>query len=398
MWWFFTFYFAYLLLKALFLGAAGSNPMAQTVCLFVVEIIAFVVIIQWNPYESSRNTAMAVWMLGISKIVTAGVCIAFVPSVGLDRIIATVLGVLIIVVQGFAVIGLTILICLGAISSYMSLTRNHEEFWPEGLEPFRVQFFEKMQARAPDRYIPPKPKEDKKGKKKLSEETTPSEPKEPYFSVSSVRRAPKIEDEDGDVVAEMLDTPHNNSMAALHSRTISTDNPNGGARRSHHSRPNSVSSRYSMGSLPSRARPHRASWSSRDFAAWEGQLERPRSGLAHRLSSNSMNVLAAAGPSSSGTGGRQPLKPLGPVVAPEDAAEAAARGEQEKEEEEEEGGGVAGTPVSGVPLPGSPVGTMSPGRMATPSRDRLSRYAEERTAQHPPPPVEEENDPAVDAS
>jgi hypothetical protein len=394
MWWFFSFYFCYLFIKALFIGAAGSNPKVQAIGVFVAEMIAFAIIIQWNPYEGSRNTAMAVWMLGISKIVTAGLSIAFIPSLGLDRIIATVLGVIVIVVQGFCVVGLAILICLGAISSYMSLTRNHEQFWPEGLEPFRVQFFEKMQARAPDRFIPPKPKEDKKGKKKLSEESTPSEPKEPYFSVNTVRRAPKIEDEDGDVVAEMLDGPNNSSMMALHSRgsMLGLEGEHGGharnssLRMSRTSRPNSISSRYSVGSLPSRARPHRASWSSQDFATWEGHLDRPNSALAHRLSSSSMNVLAAAGAagsSSTSLGGRQSAKVPAPIAIPEGGTETKA---------EKEGVASGSASPTGVPLPSSPVSAMNPNRKSTPSRDTLARYAEERMSQHPPTPVEEDEE------
>jgi hypothetical protein len=235
-WWFFTFWIVYQFVRACFVGGARGSPTAQVIGLMIWEVIAFIVVICINPFEGARNTALAVYMLSISKIATAGLSIAFLPQFNVGRIITTVLGVIIIVIQGFMVIALLILIALGAISSYMSLTRNREEFKPHGLENIRMKYFATIEKKATDLPPPPPPE--------------PEEPKEPYFAVKTVRRAPKIEDEDVDFVPD-LDTPASQSQFSLVNRN---------------SRANSMGSHYSVsGNVPYGARVHRASWSSRDF-------------------------------------------------------------------------------------------------------------------------------------
>lgn len=122
----------------------------------------------------------------------------------------------------------------------MSLTRNREEFRPHKWEGIRLKYFTKLERKAADLPPPPPP--------------VPEEPREPYFSVNTVRRAPKIEDEDDDYVAEI--NPAAASQFSL---------PNG-----RNSRANSMRSNYSgYGNIPYGARVHRASWSSRDFQNWQ---------------------------------------------------------------------------------------------------------------------------------
>jgi hypothetical protein len=235
-WWFFAFWVVYQFVRACFIGGARGSPTAQVFGIFVWEIIAFVAIIGINPFEGARNTALAVYMLGISKIATAGFSISFLPQYNVGRIITTVFGIIIIVIQGFMVIALLILIVLGAISTYMSLTRNREEFKPHNLENIRMKYFNTIEQKATDLPPPPPPE--------------PEEPKEPYFSVKTVRRAPKIEDEDVDLVPD-LEHPAAQSQYSLVNRN---------------SRANSMRSHYSVsGNVPYGARVHRASWSSRDF-------------------------------------------------------------------------------------------------------------------------------------
>ncbi|CZT03303.1 related to Calcium_related spray protein [Rhynchosporium agropyri] len=253
-WWFFSFWVVYQFIRACFIGGARNNPMAQVIGLFIWEIIAFVAIICINPFEGQRNTALAVWMLGLSKVATAGLSIAFLPNLKLARIPTTIVGVIIIVIQGFLVIGVLILIVLGVISSYMSITRNREVFRPHGMTDIRLKYFDHLELTEKDVPPPPPP--------------VPEEPKEPYFSVSSVRRAPKIEDEDVDFVPEMPEmNPSFNPAASQHSlpgprrsRANSMANSVAGSMRSHHS---------AYGNVPFGARVHRASWSSRDFQNWQ---------------------------------------------------------------------------------------------------------------------------------
>jgi Transient receptor potential (TRP) ion channel/ML-like domain len=248
-WWFFAFWVVYQFVRACFIGGARASPTAQVFGIFIWELIAFIAIILINPFEGARNTALAVYMLGISKVATSGLSIAFLPQFNLARIPTTVVGVIIIVIQGFLVIGLLILIVLGAISSYMSITRNRDEFKPHRLENIRMKYFGHLEQKEKDVPPPPPP--------------MPEEPKEPYFQLKAVRRAPKIEDEDVDYVPEMNDFNPNASqysVAAPVVNRMSRTNSLANSMRSHAS---------GYGNVPYGARVHRASWSSRDFQNWQ---------------------------------------------------------------------------------------------------------------------------------
>lgn len=343
-WWYFAYYLGYQFFRACFVGAAVNSPLAQIYGLLVYEIVAFVIVAILDPFEGARNTALGVWMLSITKIVTTGLSIAFLPELGLDRIIATVIGVIIIVVQGLLVIGVLILITLGAISTWMSLTRNREECGVEMLEGTRVQYFEHLDAKAPDVW---RPQPSRKGKEKEVPPDASQESKEPYFKVQEVRRAPKIEDEDADVVGDMEPRPNSSlklePSAHPHPRSISRQ-----------SRPGSGNSFYSVSSLPRGARAHRSSWSSKDFAQWEASMERPDSSLAQRLSTGT--------PTPALDDGSNKTALTSPLMA------TAGAGSNRNS--------LVNTPTGmGGSRPGSP---LSPLRVATPSRERLRKHAEER--------------------
>ena len=281
-WWFFAFYMGYQLIRACFLGGAARSPLAQVYGLLILEIFAFLIIVHLNPFEGARNTALAVWMLGITKIATTGLSIAFLPELDLDRIVATVIGVVIVVIQGLLVIALLILVVLGAISTWLSLSRNREEFSPARMERFRIQYFEKMHEKASDNRQLPKPKTKKKDEEDAVKDMETSG--EPQFSVTSVRRAPKIEDEDGDVITS-LDSPRSNSALGADSRRVSRA-----------SRSPSLSPRHSAASLPRGSRPRRVSWSSKDLAEWDAQMERSNTLLVQGQSRNGSAALGNARP------------------------------------------------------------------------------------------------------
>jgi hypothetical protein len=250
-WWFFAFWVVYQFVRACFIGGARASPTAQVIGIFVWELIAFITIVLINPFEGARNTALAVYMLGISKVATAGLSIAFLTQLNVPRIPTTIIGVIIIVIQGFLVLGLLVLIVLGAISSYMSITRNREEFRPHRLEKIRMKYFGHLEQKEKDLPPPPPP--------------VPEEPKEPYFQVRTVRRAPKIEDEDVDFVPEMNDFNPNASQYSL-----SGPGPSANRMSRANSLANSMRSHVSgYGNVPYGARVHRASWSSRDFQNWQ---------------------------------------------------------------------------------------------------------------------------------
>ncbi|TGO46299.1 hypothetical protein BOTNAR_0597g00030 [Botryotinia narcissicola] len=243
-WWFFAFWVVYQFVRACFVGGARSKADAQVFGNLVVEIIAFIAIICLNPFEGARNTALAVYMLGISKVATAGLSVAFLPRYNVARIPTTVIGVIIIVIQGFLTIGLLILIVLGAISSYMSIMRNREEFRPRNLQNIRTKYFDHLELKSVDLPPPPPP--------------VPEEPKEPYFSVTQVRRAPKIEDED--TVPEMPEMRGNRDPNTSQPSLPTAARSRAASMRSQHS---------GYGSVPYGARVHRASWSSREFQNWQ---------------------------------------------------------------------------------------------------------------------------------
>ncbi|KAK8070474.1 TRP-like ion channel [Apiospora hydei] len=283
-WWYFVFWLSYQFVRALFIGAAARSPTAQVFGLFIVDILAMVVIAAINPYEGQRNTTVAVWILGLVKIVTTGLSIAFLPDLAINRMLATVIGVLIIVIQALLVIAVLVLVVLGGISSWMSLYRNREYFSSERLEGTRIRYYEHIARKALDKDAPPVEK--KKRKNKKDEENggdIPKVPAEPYFSVRSVRRMSKIEDEDEDNVAGKMDP----ASTSFSTSTININTNANAAAPMPLRRPGSLASRPSASSLPRAARVHRASWSSRDFSAIHGggaELERPDTARANRHS------------------------------------------------------------------------------------------------------------------
>lgn len=306
-WWFFAFWVVYQFVRACFVGGARASPTAQVIGLLIWEVIAFIAIVKINPFEGARNTALAVWMLGISKVATAGLSIAFLPQLNVARIPTTVIGIIIIIIQGFLVIGLLILILLGAISSYMSLTRNSETFKPHRLENIRMKYFDHLEKKATD-LPPPLP-------------PVPEEPKEPYFSVNTVRRAPKIEDEDVDFVPDMTDIHSPGPITGPTASQLSfpnTVNRQSRANSLAHSM-RSVNSGY--GNVPFGARVHRASWSSRDFQNWQDesgviQEDSPTGTPSRRVSGhNSMNNSVSRTPLVRPSPSHSSLRPSTPTRA-----------------------------------------------------------------------------------
>lgn len=243
-WWFFALWLVYEFVRACFYGGAAGHPLTQVFGLLVVEFIAWVYIISMKPFEGARLNALMVYLLGFSKVATLALSAAFHARFNLGRIMATVIGVVIIVIQGILTIVLMIAIVVGAISSYMSVTRNRENFKPKSWASWRERYFAHLEQAAADRPPPPPP--------------PPEEPKAPYFNVASVRRIAKIEDEDEDKGENYDPLGSRLSVGA-------GGNTHGSATR-RTSRAESMRSNMSYSNLPYGARPHRTSWSSRDFS------------------------------------------------------------------------------------------------------------------------------------
>jgi len=308
-WWFFGPWILYEFIRACFYAGASGHAMVQVFGLLVVEIIAFVAIIILRPFEGQRLNAIVVYLLGFSKVVTVALSAAFDIRFNLARIPCTVIGVVIIVVQGILTIVLLIGIILGAITSYFSITRYRESIKPRSWIPWREKYFRHLDS----------------AEKDLAPEIKPAQvvleegPKEPYFNVNSVRRMAKIEDEDAEFQADLRgeSIPNIDGTHTLKESTTSpfpafsepipesdeydddqlppiNTSPTDGAasptpvaesrtpkRRASKptSRPTSVQSNAGHSGLPFGARVHRRSWNSRDFSDWQerGMPERSRS-------------------------------------------------------------------------------------------------------------------------
>ena len=128
----------------------------------------------------------------------------------------------------------------------MSLTRNREDYRPRNWAQYHERYFAHINRAATDRPASPPP--------------IPEETKEPYFNMHSVRRVPKIEDEDDEITGDR-DGVNDSHISVAGGGTA-------GPAANRGSRAESLRSTMSHNNLPYGAKPHRASWSSRDFNNW----------------------------------------------------------------------------------------------------------------------------------
>ena len=349
-WWFAAAWLGYELVRALFYGGAAGHPARQVFGLLAVEIVGFGVLLKLRPFEGRRLNALMVYLLGLSKVLTVALSAAFHPLFGLDRIFATAIGIIVVVVQGLLLVVLVVFIVIGAVTSYMSLTRNREEFHPEVWAGWRARYLAHVERAATDQ---PRPK--KRGKRRgdrpapLDTATAASadgaaadgaadaartgSPKSPGFTVLSSRRVPKIEDDaDADAItgAPPAAAPADGAFDASASRASLAA---GGAPP----RAASVHSNRSHAHLPFGARPHRASWTSRDFV-----------GLSHEPSRRNSLVLGAIPAAAASASSSQPHLPPGGGGSGAASPTAATTSPVN--------GGVGGVPSPGVmsPVGGAP--------------------------------------------
>ncbi|KAI9786428.1 MAG: hypothetical protein M1839_006888 [Geoglossum umbratile] len=261
-WWFFTAWLAYEFVRACFYAGAQANPRAQVFGLLVVEIAALIAIITCKPFESSRLNALMVYLLGFSKVATLALSVAFDVRYNLNRITTTAIGIGIIIIQGVLTVLLLIFIVISAISSYFSVMRNREEIAPISWLPLRERYFKHLDKATAD--LPPLPPPE------------PEQPVEPNFSVNSIKRVPKIEDEDPEFMTDLADRTGSRASA----------------RRS---RANSIGSAsvISHTTVPFGGYVHRTSWNTSQIWSSDNP-DANRTGGSR--SSNAPLVLAGPGP------------------------------------------------------------------------------------------------------
>jgi len=257
-WWFFTVWLFYEFVRAIFYAGASGYPLVQVFGILVIEVLAFAFILWARPFEGRRLNLLVVYCLGFSKVTSVALSAAFDVQFNLERIPTTVIGIVIIVIQGILTIISLIAIIVGAFSSYMSVSRNREDFRPRKWAGLREKYFNHL-----DRVVNDVPRE------KPAPPPAPEEPKEPYFEMRSVRRLAKIEDEDQEFASEMRPQDPAASYLSLDERppmpaAVNSDERSATATPNRRSRAASVYS-TSQTNLPYGARPHRPSWSTREF-------------------------------------------------------------------------------------------------------------------------------------
>ena len=190
-WWFFAAWLVYEFTRACFFGGAASHAMIQVFGLLATEFIALIFIVWIRPFEATRSNVFMVYLLGFSKISTLALSAAFDAQFNLERITATIIGIVIIVIQGVLTVFLLLAIFAGGISSYISLTR-HRENSPEHSHhvSLRVRYLDHVERATNGLQRPPV----------RTPSPVPDIPKEPYFRVTSVKRLPKIEDENTAII------------------------------------------------------------------------------------------------------------------------------------------------------------------------------------------------------
>jgi hypothetical protein len=253
-WWFFSAWLFYEFLRAVFYGAASGYAQAQVFGLLVVEILAFGLIVWMKPFEGQRLNILVVYCLGFSKVTTVALSAAFDLRFNLQRITTTVIGIVIIVIQGILTIITIVAIIAGAFTSYLSVVRNRDEFRPRKWYQTREKYFDHLDRAVDD--IPRSPKA----------KPEPAEVKEPKvgFELKNVKRAAKIEDEDKDFQSEINAGPM--SVEDVTQMRSPTGTPWNQSRAN--SRAPSVRS-ISNSNVPYGARQHRVSWSTKDFQRLE---------------------------------------------------------------------------------------------------------------------------------
>jgi hypothetical protein len=251
-WWFFVVWLFYEFVRAGFLAGASTQPLVQVLGLLIVEIIAFIIFIILRPFEGQRLNTIAIYLLGFSKVATTALSVSFDTRFGIARIPATIIGIVIIVIQGLLTIALMILILVGAVSSYFSVMRNRDKIRPRRWNPIRDRYYEYLDFAVQD--IPrPRPRP-------ATVQSMPQLPKAPYFEVKQVRRVAKVEDEDIEFMQEVNNDPSTSQLLLPDQDGTETTN-----RPQQRNRTGSLQSQVSYSSLPRAARLHRPSWSTQDY-------------------------------------------------------------------------------------------------------------------------------------
>ena len=274
-WWFFGPWLLYQFLQSCFYGGAGASSLVQVFGLLVLEILSLIVLLVLKPFQRQHLNALMMYLLGFSKVITIALCIAFNTRFQLDYTIGTIIGIVIIAIQGCLVICLLLAIALSATMSYLSLTRDYvtagsSSSW-SGL--YRERHTKYVQDAA-NKYS---------STSSSSQRLQSKEWKEPYFNVNSVHRIAKIEDEypdnmynfsnlslnrslsgDDPYAPSLIETGDPDAITPLSASARPPSSPHSVCRQAGSDGKLNANICMSYTSLPRAARVHRVGWSSHE--------------------------------------------------------------------------------------------------------------------------------------
>lgn len=163
-WWWFIPSLAYEFLRGCILGAAIDNPFGQIFVTLALEVIMLAYSVWMKPYEATRLNVLAVYLLGISKVLTISLSAAFHPQFSVPRITTTVIGVFIIIIHGLLTLVAIALIILGTFCTHLSLRRRNvldhsEENVPQASDEYLgMRYLSRVEdSSAQQAQEPPKP-------------------------------------------------------------------------------------------------------------------------------------------------------------------------------------------------------------------------------------------------
>lgn len=190
--------FVYDTIRAAIYGAGQGHGIIQASLLLVVELLLFITQQAIRPYKSSSLHFIGVYAFGVMKVLTLVLLIPLAPRFNTNRIVATVMGIIVITLQGLMIV------CLVCYTLFTLCWYLVYAFLPGALArcpPLRQAVGSLRNAPQGEGRV-----DSSSDMGKTASETTPASPSV-CFQMNQLRRYPKIEDthyaSDNTILCEM---------------------------------------------------------------------------------------------------------------------------------------------------------------------------------------------------